>query len=135
MKKNEKMKKKGLLTQLRGYGTENLNKLLGGPKTHADIWSQQQRYENNWKLAMNAQGKKAFVTRRHDYSEAVRAIKDSRQKRKQESNYPILPRRLVNDHIKKGNGNGAPGPRHLRLRLHGQGRKAGGPVKCGKDCQ
>ena len=41
--------------------------------------------------------------------------------------YPAI--RLVKDQFKKSLGNGVPGPHHLRLRLHGQGRKRGGPLK------
>ena len=54
--------------------TENLNKLLDGPTTSADIWTMsrmrrtltlprgaRQPYENNWMLALDAQGKNALV--------------------------------------------------------------------------
>ena len=42
-------------------------------------------------LSQNAQGKHAPVTGREDFSDAVKAIKDLRQKDEQQSNYPILP--------------------------------------------
>ena len=50
-----------------------------------------QRYENNWKLALNAQGPIVPMTERENYFEAVVAIKDLRQKDDQESNHPNLP--------------------------------------------
>ena len=47
-------------------------------------WTERQRYENNWKLALNAQGNNAPMTEREDYTEAVKAIKGLRQKDEQD---------------------------------------------------
>ena len=84
---------------------EQVNKLLDGPKTLADIWTRWRMRitltlprctsgngtKTTGKLVSNAQGKHAFVTGREDFSDAVKAIKDLRQKDEQQSNYPILP--------------------------------------------
>ena len=84
---------------------EQLNKLLDGPKTLADIWTRWRMRitltlprgtsgngtKTTGSLSQNAQGKHAPVTGREDFSDAVKAIKDLRQKDEQQSNYPILP--------------------------------------------
>ena len=55
------------------------------------------------------------MTGGEDHSEAAKAIEDLRHQDEQESNCP----RLVEDHFKRGNGNGVHGPHHLRVRRHG----------------
>ena len=65
----------------------------GGHEENSYIatWYERHRYENNWKLAVNAQDKNAPMKGRQDYSEAVNAIKDLCQKGEEESFHPILP--------------------------------------------
>ena len=68
-----------------------LDQIAKEETSYIATWSERQRYENNWKLALNAQVSIAPMTEREDYFEAVKAIKDLRQKDEQESVHPILP--------------------------------------------
>ena len=90
------------------------------------------RYEHNWKLALNAQGRNAPMTEKI-------TLKLSRQSKicVRMTNRKVFIQfyraiTLVKDHFKKGNANGVPGPHHLRPRRRGQGCKPGGTLKSGR---
>ena len=68
-----------------------LDQIAKEEKSYIATWSERQRYENNWKLALNAQGSIAPMTEREDYFEAIKTIKDCATEDKQESFHPILP--------------------------------------------
>ena len=69
--------------------TASLNWPLGGQQIAKEDWSyiatwgERQRYENNWKLALNSQGSIAPMTKREDHPDAVKVIKDLRHKDEQ----------------------------------------------------
>ena len=67
------------------------------------------------------------MTKRGDYSEAVKVIRDLFQKDEQESDHQTRQRL-----VEEGNGNGVPGPPHLHPRRHGQDRNLGGPLQSGR---
>ena len=52
---------------------------------------ERQRYENNWKLTINAQRPVSALDTRDDYLEAVKATNKLRQQAEQPSHPPILP--------------------------------------------
>ena len=52
---------------------------------------ERQLYENNMTLALNAQSKHAPMIERESYFDAVKTIRDLRQKDDQKANSPILP--------------------------------------------
>ena len=94
--------------------TASLNMPLGEPKTLADVWTRSQKKNiihchmereatvRKQLLALNAQGSIAPMTEREDYFEAIKAIKDMRQKDEQESNHPIYRAiRLAKDHFRE----------------------------------
>ena len=68
-----------------------LDQIAKEETSYIATWSERQRYENNWELALNAQGSIAPMTEREDYFEAFQTIKDCRQKDEQECFHPILP--------------------------------------------
>ena len=99
-------------------------------RSYIATWRERQRYENNWKPALNAQGRNAPMTEKEKITPKL-----SRQSKicVRKTNRKVIVRfyraiRLVKDHFKKGSGNGVPGAHHLRPR-HGQSRKPGGPQR------
>ena len=66
-----------------GWTEDTCRHLDGAPKEDNSCFAtryERQRYENNWNLALHAQGKNAPVTGRPDSSDAVKAIRDLREK-------------------------------------------------------
>ena len=60
-------------------------------KSYTATRRERQRYENNWKLRLNAQGAVLPMDKREDCLEAVIAIKSLRQQAEQPSSPPVLP--------------------------------------------
>ena len=69
-----------------------LDEIAKEDKSYIATWTEWQRFENNWKLAFESARLNCTNDReREDFSEAVKAINDLRQKHDQESNHPVLP--------------------------------------------
>ena len=93
-------------------------------------WNERQLYEKNWKFADRMLKARMHPWHREDNSEADKAINDLRQKDEQECNYPILQSHQTRQRPFQeiAMRNCVLGPHHLRVHLHGQGRKLGGPL-------
>ena len=68
-----------------------LDQLALEDKSDTATRKERQRYENNWKLALNAHGLVSPMDKREDCCEAVKAIRNLRQQDEQPSNPPIRP--------------------------------------------
>ena len=91
--------------------------------------SERQRYEYNWKPALNAQGRIAPMTESGSLQscQGNQRFASGRRTGKSFSDF-TEPSDSSKTHLKKGKGNGVPGAHHLRS-CHGQGREPGGPQK------
>ena len=86
-------------------------------------WSERQRYENNWKLALNVQGPIAPMSERR-LLRSCQSYQNFFDKKMSKIKIIQLYRaiKLAEDRLEKRNGNGVPGPSHLCPRRHGQDR-------------
>ena len=69
----------------------HLDQIAREDQSYTATKSERQRYETNWKLALNAQGPVLQMHKREDYLTAVKTTKNLRQQDEQPSNPPILP--------------------------------------------
>ena len=108
--------------------------IASGDHSYIAAWYERQRYENNWKLALNTQGKHGHMKVRSDYSDAVRTLRDLRQKDDQEVNSPLLPSQQTRQRpVCENNGDGINGVHWLRLRQNEKGHLLGGLHQNGKN--
>ena len=100
-----------------------LDQLALEDKSYTATRRERQRYKNNWKLTINAQGHVSPMDKREDYLEAVKAMKNLQQQAAQASNPSILPnyqtrqRPFLERHRQSDSGIGRHGQIHL---LHHQ---------------
>ena len=126
---------------------ENLKKLLDGPKTPADIWTgSRMRITLTLPRGTSGNGTKTTgsltkCTRQECTRDRERRLLRSCQGNQRlfviKTNKKVIIQfyraiRLAKDQLKKGNGNGAPGPHRPRRRQNGKGRERGGPLKSGR---
>ena len=93
-----------------------LGKIASEDHSYIATWEERRRYENNWKLSLNTQGRASIMKARSDYSDVVITIRDLRQKDDQKADRPLPPSQQIR-HVQHGETSGGGIRDHHRLRL------------------